>query len=158
MLLVVVSDPVGIRTRDPQLRRLLLYPAELPDLVGMRLSHERHFSASLWRPRFLLLTQTRKVWVILRPLVAKAFRLSQNNSLVPKHAKIPMQAGLLEPTKAIWAQRYCFFLTYASLEQKNYKSSSKSSCNLVLFIAPTVRLTNSPFLKKRIVGIFIIPY
>ena len=38
MLLVVVSDPVGIRTRDPQLRRLLLYPAELPDLVGMRLS------------------------------------------------------------------------------------------------------------------------
>ena len=31
MLLVVVSDPVGIRTRDPQLRRLLLYPAELPD-------------------------------------------------------------------------------------------------------------------------------
>ena len=47
MLLVVVSDPVGIRTRDPQLRRLLLYPAELPDLVGMRLSHERHFSVSL---------------------------------------------------------------------------------------------------------------
>ena len=63
MLLVVVSDPVGIRTRDPQLRRLLLYPAELPDLVGMRLSHERHFSASLGRPRFLLLTQTREVWV-----------------------------------------------------------------------------------------------
>ena len=31
MLLVVVSDPVGIRTRDPQLRRLLLYPAELRD-------------------------------------------------------------------------------------------------------------------------------
>ena len=26
-------DPVGIRTRDPQLRRLLLYPAELPDLA-----------------------------------------------------------------------------------------------------------------------------
>ena len=25
-------DPVGIRTQDPQLRRLLLYPAELPDL------------------------------------------------------------------------------------------------------------------------------
>ena len=25
------GDPVGIRTRDPQLRRLLLYPAELPD-------------------------------------------------------------------------------------------------------------------------------
>ena len=23
-------DPVGIRTQDPQLRRLLLYPAELP--------------------------------------------------------------------------------------------------------------------------------
>ena len=70
MLLVVVSDPVGIRTRDPQLRRLLLYPAELPDLVGMRLSHERHFSVSLGLPRFLLLTQTREVWVILRPLVA----------------------------------------------------------------------------------------
>ena len=28
---VGTSDPVGIRTRDPQLRRLLLYPAELPD-------------------------------------------------------------------------------------------------------------------------------
>ena len=27
------SDPVGIRTQDPQLRRLLLYPAELPDLT-----------------------------------------------------------------------------------------------------------------------------
>ena len=26
-------DPEGIRTPDPQLRRLLLYPAELPDLV-----------------------------------------------------------------------------------------------------------------------------
>lgn len=26
-----VCDPVGIRTQDPQLRRLLLYPAELPD-------------------------------------------------------------------------------------------------------------------------------
>jgi hypothetical protein len=25
------SDPSGIRTHDPQLRRLLLYPAELPD-------------------------------------------------------------------------------------------------------------------------------
>ena len=27
----IKCDPVGIRTRDPQLRRLLLYPAELPD-------------------------------------------------------------------------------------------------------------------------------
>ena len=26
-----IRDPVGIRTQDPQLRRLLLYPAELPD-------------------------------------------------------------------------------------------------------------------------------
>ena len=26
-----LCDPVGIRTQDPQLRRLLLYPAELPD-------------------------------------------------------------------------------------------------------------------------------
>ena len=25
------SDPAAIRTQDPQLRRLLLYPAELPD-------------------------------------------------------------------------------------------------------------------------------
>ena len=38
-------DPVGIRTRDPQLRRLLLYPAELPDpslaltLVRLRALH-----------------------------------------------------------------------------------------------------------------------
>ena len=47
MLLVGVSDPVGIRTRDPQLRRLLLYPAELPDLVGMRLSHERRLVGAL---------------------------------------------------------------------------------------------------------------
>ena len=29
-----VRDPAGIRTRDPQLRRLLLYPAELPDLTN----------------------------------------------------------------------------------------------------------------------------
>jgi hypothetical protein len=27
----LVCDPGGIRTHDPQLRRLLLYPAELPD-------------------------------------------------------------------------------------------------------------------------------
>ena len=27
----LLRDPVGIRTQDPQLRRLLLYPAELPD-------------------------------------------------------------------------------------------------------------------------------
>ena len=27
----LTCDPVGIRTQDPQLRRLLLYPAELPD-------------------------------------------------------------------------------------------------------------------------------
>ncbi len=26
-----IRDPAGIRTRDPQLRWLLLYPAELPD-------------------------------------------------------------------------------------------------------------------------------
>ena len=26
-----ISDSVGIRTQDPQLRRLLLYPAELPN-------------------------------------------------------------------------------------------------------------------------------
>ena len=30
--LPTASDPAGIRTRDPQLRRLLLYPTELPDL------------------------------------------------------------------------------------------------------------------------------
>ncbi len=30
------SDLEGIRTLDPQLRRLLLYPAELPDLVAFR--------------------------------------------------------------------------------------------------------------------------
>ena len=30
-------DPVGIRTQDPQLRRLLLYPAELPDLSRFNL-------------------------------------------------------------------------------------------------------------------------
>ena len=29
-------DLEGIRTLDPQLRRLLLYPAELPDLVAFR--------------------------------------------------------------------------------------------------------------------------
>ena len=30
--LFCVGDREGIRTLDPQLRRLLLYPAELPDL------------------------------------------------------------------------------------------------------------------------------
>ena len=30
-ILLFLCDPVGIRTQDPQLRRLLLYPAELPD-------------------------------------------------------------------------------------------------------------------------------
>jgi hypothetical protein len=28
---LIISDPGGIRTHDPQLRRLLLYPTELPD-------------------------------------------------------------------------------------------------------------------------------
>ncbi len=31
-----LRDPGAIRTLDPQLRRLLLYPAELPDLVFYR--------------------------------------------------------------------------------------------------------------------------
>ena len=31
LLPAIFRDPVGIRTQDPQLRRLLLYPAELPD-------------------------------------------------------------------------------------------------------------------------------
>ena len=30
-----LSDPGGIRTHDPQLRRLLLYPAELLDQLSM---------------------------------------------------------------------------------------------------------------------------
>ena len=29
--LLLFSDPDGIRTHDPRLRRALLYPAELPD-------------------------------------------------------------------------------------------------------------------------------
>ena len=41
----LLCDPVGIRTRDPQLRRLLLYPAELPDLVGMRLQEETRYTS-----------------------------------------------------------------------------------------------------------------
>ena len=31
MKLLFYGDRAGIRTQDPQLRRLLLYPAELPD-------------------------------------------------------------------------------------------------------------------------------
>ena len=30
---LLVCDPVGIRTQDPQLRRLLLYPAELRNQI-----------------------------------------------------------------------------------------------------------------------------
>ena len=39
-----LRDPVGIRTQDPQLRRLLLYPAELPDhpLMDFRPSLRSH--------------------------------------------------------------------------------------------------------------------
>ncbi len=33
-------DPAAIRTQDPQLRRLLLYPAELPDLPHSFLRHQ----------------------------------------------------------------------------------------------------------------------
>ncbi len=33
---VLKCDPGGIRTHDPQLRRLLLYPAELPDPLFFR--------------------------------------------------------------------------------------------------------------------------
>ena len=32
-IILIQSDPGGIRTHDPQLRRLLLCPAELPDLI-----------------------------------------------------------------------------------------------------------------------------
>ncbi len=32
------GDPVGIRAQDPQLRRLLLYPAELPDQTSVSFS------------------------------------------------------------------------------------------------------------------------
>ena len=34
------GDPGGIRTHDPQLRRLLLYPAELPDHSVLYSQHE----------------------------------------------------------------------------------------------------------------------
>jgi hypothetical protein len=34
------GDPGGIRTHDPQLRRLLLYPTELPDrFCGGKINH-----------------------------------------------------------------------------------------------------------------------
>ena len=36
--LVVFRDPVWIRTKDPQLRRLLLYPTELRDQFSERKS------------------------------------------------------------------------------------------------------------------------
>ena len=34
MIISKLSDPGGIRTNDQQLRRLLLYPAELPGLLS----------------------------------------------------------------------------------------------------------------------------
>jgi hypothetical protein len=35
----ILCDPGGIRTHDQQLRRLLLYPAELPDLKAAQKYH-----------------------------------------------------------------------------------------------------------------------
>ena len=55
--LSLLCDPVGIRTRDPQLRRLLLYPAELPD------------------PRF---RQSRAKTVALRQWALKALALNSD--------------------------------------------------------------------------------
>ena len=74
--LPLLCDPVGIRTRDPQLRRLLLYPAELPD------------------PRF---RQSRAKTVALRQWALKALALNSDlRSLryffTLTHAKLPMQA------------------------------------------------------------------
>ena len=44
-----LCDPVGIRTQDPQLRRLLLYPAELPDqlIAGAKLRKKTDMSSLL---------------------------------------------------------------------------------------------------------------
>ncbi len=49
-----LGDPVGIRTRDPQLRRLLLYPAELPDLSSECATRKKTRFASFSAPQLLL--------------------------------------------------------------------------------------------------------
>ena len=74
--LSLLCDPVGIRTRDPQLRRLLLYPAELPD------------------PR---VRQSRAKTVALRQWALEASALNSDLRSLRYfftliHAKLPMQA------------------------------------------------------------------
>ncbi len=42
MLYDYTRDPDWIRTNDPQLRRLMLYPTELPDRLEMGSSNATH--------------------------------------------------------------------------------------------------------------------
>ena len=47
---LLVRDSVGIRTQDPQLRRLLLYPAELPnhpDVLSLELPLREERTANI---------------------------------------------------------------------------------------------------------------
>ena len=75
----VFCDPGGIQTHDLQNRNLTLYSAKLRSLVGMRLSQWMPL-CGIGRPRFLLLTRTHEVLVIINGLTTyKVFtmRLSQ---------------------------------------------------------------------------------
>ena len=76
-----------------------------------------------------LLTQTHEVWVSLRPIGRYGIFKEQCAYFTLysmfTHAKLPMQAHKIVPTKAIWAQKYCFFLNYANIFAKICKNITK---------------------------------
>jgi hypothetical protein len=66
----LLRDPGGIRTHDPQLRRLLLYPTELLDRISSR---------------YLLMSSTMQVYGGLYRSLNGAAKLLKYNFLTKKH-------------------------------------------------------------------------
>ena len=67
----VESDSVGIRTRDPQLRRLLLYPAELRNHHFQRAKVHIFFNTAKFQTsKLIYVLSSNDVWPRIKALLA----------------------------------------------------------------------------------------
>ena len=103
-------------------------------------------SASLGRPRFLLLTQTHEVWVSSRPLVAwislAAFKEHALVTFFNVYTRKTTRVGtLIGAYKGNLGAKVLLFFDlckcFCKKVQNYYKSSSKSFCKSGLRMAPT---------------------
>lgn len=123
--LPLLCDPVGIRTRDPQLRRLLLYPAELPD---PRVRQSRAMTVAL------------RHWALEASALTSKLRASRYFFALTMHeiTHVGTQNRAYKGNlgaKVLLFSHLCKY--FCKNLQNSYKSSSKSFCKSGLRIAPT---------------------